>query len=86
MSRQACVELAERVGVDPDELAEWWSERAAVREYEGGQSRAEAEQSAFEDVERVLEIAPWVVAQRRGPKSTQPHSADLDAARKQTPK
>jgi hypothetical protein len=38
--RAAVVELAEKSGVDPDELVEWWAERAAIREIDGGQSRS----------------------------------------------
>lgn len=60
MSRDACIELARTLGVDPDALVEQWAERAAIREFEGGQPRADAERDALEDV-RAL--------QRRGPKS-----------------
>jgi hypothetical protein len=69
MSRSACIELAELTGVDPDELVEWWEERAAIREYDGGQPRPEAEQDALEDMRAMLELGPWIVGERRGPKS-----------------
>ena len=29
---------------------EWWSERAAIREYDGGMPRADAEAAAWDDV------------------------------------
>lgn len=29
---------------------EWWEERAAIREYDGGQSREDAERDAWTDV------------------------------------
>lgn len=50
MSRAACIELAKALGVDADALVEQWTERAAIREFEGGQSRADAERDALEDV------------------------------------
>ena len=62
MSRVACIQLAETAGVDPDELIEWWEERAAVREYDGGQPRPEAEHDALEDMRAMLEIGPWILA------------------------
>jgi hypothetical protein len=75
MSREACIELARRVGVDPDELVEWWAERAAVREYDGGQPRPEAEADALEDMRAMIEVGPWIL-ERKGPKSAGP-AADL---------
>ena len=68
MSREACVELARTLGVDANELVEQWTERAAIREFEGGQSRADAERDALEDVR---------VAARKGPRSAGSH---VDAA------
>lgn len=32
-----------------------WAERAAIREYDGGMARAEAERAAFDDVSRTHE-------------------------------
>jgi hypothetical protein len=55
MSHQACVQLARRVGLDPADVVERWAERAAIREFEGGQDRAGAERDAFDDVQRELE-------------------------------
>ncbi len=83
MSRAACIQLAERAGVDPDELVEWWAERASVREFEGGQTRDEAELGALEDMREVLEIGPWIL-ERRGPRSAPPTAATtaVDAERK----
>lgn len=36
------------------EVAEIWDERAAIREYEGGMRRADAERDALADVENIL--------------------------------
>jgi hypothetical protein len=69
MSRQACIELAERAGVDPDELVEYWEERAAIREVDGGQARDDAERAALEDMREMIAIGPWVLGKRRGPRS-----------------
>ena len=44
---------------------EWWAERAAIREVDGGQSREDAEREAFDEVREMLE-------QRKGPRSTLP--------------
>jgi len=55
MSHQACVELARRLGRDPDDVVERWTERAAIREYDGGQDRASAERDALDDIRRELE-------------------------------
>jgi hypothetical protein len=60
MSREACLELARTLGLDGDLLVEEWSERAAIREFEGGQPRADAERDALDDVR---------LAHRLGPKS-----------------
>ncbi|MGL4445713.1 MAG: hypothetical protein ACRCU1_18965 [Alsobacter sp.] len=45
-----CV-LARRTKIDPLHLLDDWDERAAVREFEGGLSRALAEEGAVVDVE-----------------------------------
>jgi hypothetical protein len=50
MSREACLELAQRTGRDPDAVVEDWLERAAIREFEGGQPRADAERDALIDL------------------------------------
>lgn len=79
MSREACIELAKRFGADADDVIELWLERAAVREYDGGLSRAEAEVAALEDVRADLdplvgaEVVPITQAvadaPRRGPRA-----------------
>lgn len=46
----AVAELARDHGLDVADLAEEWSERAAVRCYLGGASQAEAERMAVDDV------------------------------------
>jgi hypothetical protein len=70
MSREACIELARAVGIDATALVEEWSERAAIREFEGGQSRADAERDAVEDLRARY-------AQRKGPRSA---GSQVDAA------
>jgi hypothetical protein len=60
MSREACIELARTLGIAEDVVVEQWAERAAIREFEGGQSRADAEHDALEDIR---------AAHRRGPRS-----------------
>lgn len=47
--------LAQAHCVSPLILLEWWLERSAIRQYEAGLSRADAERLAIEDVERELE-------------------------------
>lgn len=32
-------------------LREWWEERAAIRQYEGGETREEAERNASKELE-----------------------------------
>ena len=73
MSREACIELAQALGIDVDAALEQWAERAAIREFEGGLSRKDAEREALDDL-RVLH--------RKGPRSAaaSPH----DVAKKQT--
>ncbi len=53
--RDACVELARKLGIDAAAVIERWEERAAIREYEAGQMREDAEREAFEDVRAELE-------------------------------
>jgi hypothetical protein len=70
MSLEQCAELARARGLDVEAVVEAWTERAAIREYDGGQSRAAAEHDAFDDVQALFETAPLVVAgPRRGPQS-----------------
>ena len=42
--------LAKRSGRTVDDVTELWNERAAIREYDGGKSRKEAERLALDDV------------------------------------
>ena len=67
--RDRCLELAERTGRDPEDVIEQWSERAAIREVDGGQPRAEAEVDAFDDVCSMIESSVLVGLEhdRRGP-------------------
>ena len=66
--RDQVLELARRIGRDPDEIVELWSERAAIREVDGGQSRAMAEREAFDEIRATLE--PSVVdGERKGPRA-----------------
>lgn len=51
--RYVIVELAARHQRNEAELIEDWTERAAIREYLGGASRASAELEAIHDVERM---------------------------------
>jgi hypothetical protein len=53
---ESAVELAARHKLDPDELLEAWSERAAIRQYLAGFSRRAAEVWAVGDVEAMYQI------------------------------
>jgi hypothetical protein len=66
-----CIALAERLGVAAETVLELWAERAAIREYEGGQSRADAEACAVEDVRLAL-ATPIVIGERKGPRGAPP--------------
>ncbi len=66
-----CIELAERLGLSAETVLELWAERAAIREYEGGQSRADAEAAAVDDV-RAAFATPIVAGERKGPRSAAP--------------
>lgn len=46
--------LAKRSGRTVDHVTELWHERAAIREYDGGKRRKEAEQLALDDVADVV--------------------------------
>ena len=65
--------LAEDLGRPVVEVEELWSERAAVREYDGGMSTADAEVAAYEDVVHLLGEA------RRGPRAAAPTGAAASA-------
>ncbi len=73
MTRLVCIELAESAGVDPDDLLEYWGERAAIRELDGGQSREEAEQGALEDIHELMSAGHWML--RKGPKRAESAAA-----------
>lgn len=50
--------LAATRGVPVLEAQEFWAERAAIREYDGGVSREAAERGALEDLE--IWVALWI--------------------------
>jgi hypothetical protein len=58
MSREACIELARTLGVDAGALVEQWTERAAIREFEGNQPRVDAERDALDDVRLLYRKGP----------------------------
>jgi len=72
MSRDGCIELARRLGLDADQLLEWWSERAAVREFDGGLTRDAAELAAFDDLRLELDNTSFASGDRRPPKRVEP--------------
>jgi len=72
MSREGCIELARRLGLDSDQVLEWWSERAAVREFDGGLTREAAELAAFDDLRLELDSTSFASGDRRGPKRVEP--------------
>jgi hypothetical protein len=53
--RDSILELAKRRGLDPADLLEEWSERAAIREYEANIPRHRAEQLAVVDVKQRMD-------------------------------
>jgi hypothetical protein len=46
--------MAALVGVSPAVLFEFYAERAAIREFDGGYSRADAERLAIADTEKLI--------------------------------
>jgi hypothetical protein len=66
--RARCEELARQLDCIPDDVIERWEERAAIREHDGGQPRADAELAAFDDVRTEMELA-LVAGPRRGPRA-----------------
>lgn len=82
MSRDACIALAHELGLDVDPVVERWAERAAIREYEGLQPRADAERDAVADL-RAIYASTLVTGARRGPQSA---AATEDAARSRSAK
>lgn len=75
-----CIELAEQLGLAPETVLELWGERAAIREYEGGQARVDAETAAVDDVRAHLGRATpsIVIGERKGPRSAAPAVAVSD--------
>lgn len=73
-----CTQLAERLGLAVETVLELWAERAAIREYEGGQARAQAEAAAVDDVRTML-ATPIVIGERKGPRSAAPASTSAIA-------
>lgn len=71
MSRATVIELAERAGVDVADVVEYWEERAAIREIDGGQERAAAERGALDDIRELLAIGTWAF-ERKGARSAGP--------------
>ena len=65
VSREDCIALATLFQCHPTEIIDWWEERAAIREFEGGQDRQAAEHDALRDIELALREG------RKGPKSAQ---------------
>lgn len=62
MSRAACIDLARTLGIEAETLVEQWAERAAIREFEGGQARADAERDALDDVRALHRKGPLSAA------------------------
>jgi hypothetical protein len=80
--RDRCLELASRVGRDPDEIVEWWAERAAIREHDGGESHDDAERAAFDEVRGLLEPGLLAGERRVGPQRAEPIAGTLARDRK----
>ncbi len=54
-AKYARLDLLARKSKRPtEELVELWEERAAIREFDGGKRRMEAEAYAFDDVARIV--------------------------------
>jgi nitroreductase len=66
--------LADELGHSLDDVRDLWNERAAVREFDGGLSRAEAEHAAYDDVAQLLRAA------RRGPRAAGAEAAGRSKA------
>ena len=73
VSRDACIELAKTAGRDPEDVVEWWTERAAIREHDAGSTRASAEAAALDDIRAAL-----AVSTRIGPKRVDSIAASSD--------
>ena len=84
MSREGCIELARRLGLDQEQLLEWWAERAAVREFDGGLTREAAELAAFDDLRMEVDSTAFAAGDRRGPRRAEPETATTKPGRKQS--
>ena len=82
MSREGCIELARRLNLDQDQLLEWWAERAAVREFDGGLTREAAELAAFDDLRMEVDTTAFASGERRGPRRAEPETATKKSTRK----
>lgn len=69
MSRDAVIELARTAGLEIEDVLEYWAERAAVREIDGGQEREVAERGALDDIRELIAIGTWTFGARKGPRS-----------------
>ena len=49
-TRRTVQDYAARNGLPVAEVVEWWSERAAIREFDAGETREDAERLAFAEV------------------------------------
>ncbi len=47
---EACCDIARAAGLDPEHVLDAWSERAALRQWDGGATQADAEREAVDDV------------------------------------
>ncbi|MBA3542744.1 MAG: hypothetical protein H0T79_24215 [Deltaproteobacteria bacterium] len=81
MSREACRKLADRLGLPADEVLEYFGERAAIREFDGGQARDVAEQGAMDDTRAAFAAPSLMGGERTGPRSAVPLASDAAAAR-----
>ncbi len=81
MTRDAVLELAASAEVDPEELLEYWNERAAIRELDGGQAREDAERDAVDDLRDLLAQGSWMLGDRKRPRrvDSTPGKRDRDA-------
>lgn len=69
--RERVIGLAWQLGKSPDALVELFEERAAIREFEGGATRADAERDAYDDVVARFDA-------RRGPRSSEHAAIDVE--------
>jgi len=84
MSREGCIELARRLDLDQDQVLEWWAERAAVREFDGGLTREAAELAAFDDLRLELDTTAFANSERRGPRRADATESAKKPGRKQS--